>query len=76
MEQDYVEKMLKLYSLNAKITFGADAVTVLSAGQPGEYENNPTIKEHKGKGYKLCDANMFGMGEECCEVFTFKKKRE
>ena len=76
MDQDYVEKMLRLYTLNAKITFGTDTVTILSAGTPGEYDNNPTLKEFKEKGYKLCDANMFGKGDERYEAFSFKKMNE
>ena len=74
MEKELNEKMLKIYAFAAKDTFGADAIVVLNGGTPGEYENNPTIIEYEKKGYRLCDANMFGKGFERYEALTFWKK--
>jgi len=74
MGKDYIETMLEIYTLGAKATFGKDAIVVLNDGTPGVYENNPTITEYVGKGYKLCDANMFGRGYERFEALTFCKK--
>jgi len=76
MEKELIEKMLKIYEFGAKADFGADAIVVLNGGTPGEYENNPTIIEYEEKGYRFCDANMFGQGCERYEALTFCKKRE
>ena len=75
MDQDFIETMLKFHTFNAKMTFGPEAIVVLNGGTPGEYEHNPTIKEFKEKGYRLCDANMFGQGSERAEALTFCKKQ-
>ena len=75
MKEDYIETMLKFYALGAKATFGEDAIVVLNGGTPGMYENNPTINEYVKNGYKLCDANMFGRGEERFEALTFCKEK-
>ncbi|MBO4875602.1 MAG: hypothetical protein J5542_09885 [Bacteroidales bacterium] len=76
MEKELIEKMLKIYEFGAKADFGADAIVVLNGGTPGEYENNPTIIEYEEKGYRFCDANMFGQGCERYEALTFCRKRE
>ena len=76
MEKKLIEKMLKIYEFGAKADFGADAIVVLNGGTPGEYENNPTIIEYEGKGYRFCDANMFGQGCERYEALTFCRKKE
>ena len=31
------------------------------------------IEEYEAKGYKLRDANMFGQGDETCEILIFVK---
>jgi hypothetical protein len=46
---------------------------VLNGGELGVYENNPTVIEYENKGYRLCDANMFGEGLEKMETLTFLK---
>lgn len=74
MEKDFIEKMLKLYTWNALATLGPDAVVVLNP-EPQVYENNPTIEEYKSKGYKLCDANCFGIGDKKYEALTFQLKQ-
>ena len=74
MDNTFIKTMLALHALAAKEAFGADAVVALNAGEPGVYENNPTIKEYEAKGYELCDANMFGEGLERMESLTFRKK--
>lgn len=76
MDQVFMKTMLALHTLAAKETFGEDAVVALNAGEPGVYENNPTIIEYEQKGYKFCDANMFGEGLERMETLTFKKVNE
>ncbi len=76
MEKELIEKMLKTYGFMAKLDFGLDAIVVLNGGTPGEYENNPTIIEYEEKGYRFCDANMFGQGCERYEALTFCRKRE
>ena len=76
MEKELIEKILKIYEFGAKADFGADAIVVLNGGTPGEYENNPTIIEYEEKGYRFCDANMFGQGCERYEALTFCRKRE
>lgn len=48
MEKDFIATMLKIYTLGAIDTFGTDAIVVLNGGEPGVYENNPTIKELVG----------------------------
>ena len=73
MDNTSIRVMLALHTLAAKGTFGEDAVVALNAGEPGVYENNPTIIEYAQKGYKFCDANMFGEGLERMETLTFKK---
>lgn len=75
MEKDFIATMLKIYTLGAIDTFGMDAIVVLNGGEPGEYENNPTIQEYEEKGYRLCDANMFGKGCERYEALTFCKRK-
>jgi hypothetical protein len=75
MEKDFIATMLKIHTLAAIDTFGTDAIVVLNGGEPGVYENNPTIKEYEEKGYRLCDANMFGQGLERYEALTFCKKK-
>ena len=76
MEKELIEKILKIYEFGAKADFGVDAIVVLNGGTPGEYENNPTIIEYEEKGYRFCDANMFGQGCERYEALTFCRKRE
>jgi len=76
MEKELIEKMLKTYGFMAKLDFGLDAIVVLNGGTPGEYENNPTIIEYEEKGYRFCDANMFGQGSERYEALTFCRKKE
>ncbi len=73
MDKDFIKTMLALHFLAAKEAFGADAVVALNAGELGVYENNPTIIEYEQKGYKFCDANMFGEGLERMETLTFRK---
>ena len=73
MDDTYIYAMLALHTLAAKEAFGADAVVALNVGEPGVYENNPTIIEYEQKGYKFCDANMFGEGLERMETLTFRK---
>ena len=75
METDFVTSMLRIYTLGAIETFGTDVIVVLNGGEPGEYENNPTILEYEKKGYRLCDANMFGKDLEHYEALTFCKKK-
>jgi hypothetical protein len=75
MEKDFVTNMLEIYTFFAIDTFGTDAIVVLNGGEPSEYENNPTIKEYEEKGYRLCDANMFGQDLERYEALTFCKKK-
>jgi hypothetical protein len=74
MDKDFIATMLKIYTLGAIDRFGTDAIVVLNGGEPGVYENNPTIMEYEKKGYHLCDANMFGKGCERYEALTFCKK--
>ena len=76
MANTFICAMLALYTLAAKETFGIDAVVALNAGGPGVYENNPTIIEYEQKGYKFCDANIFGEGLERMESLTFRKVNE
>lgn len=73
MDDTYICAMLALHTLAAKEAFGSDAVVALNAGEPGVYENNPTIIKYEQKGYKFCDANMFGEGLERMETLTFRK---
>ncbi len=73
MDKDFIKTMLAMHTLVAKEAFGADAVVALNAGELGVYENNPTIIEYEQKGYKFCDANMFGEGLERMETLTFQK---
>lgn len=75
MEKDFIATMLRIYTLDAIDTFGTDAIVVLNGDEPGVYENNPTIKEYEEKGYRLCDANMFGQDLERYEALTFCKRK-
>ena len=55
-----------------RLELGDDVIVVISEGQPGEYENNPTIMAYKEKGYRLHHANMFGCGvEDVGEILIF-----
>lgn len=38
---------------------------------PGEYDDNPIIKEYKQKGYELIDANMCGIRSQTIEILIF-----
>ncbi len=76
MDKNFIKNMLALHFFAAKEAFGSDAVVALNAGEPGVYENNPTIIEYEQKGYKFCDANMFGEGLERMETLTFRKVNE
>ena len=76
MEEDFIKAMLKLHTLGAIDMFGNDVVVVLNEGEPGEYENSPTIRKFEGIGYELCDTNMFGKGLERYETLTFRKRKD
>ena len=76
MDEDFIKTMLALHTLAAKEAFGSDAVVALNAGEPGVYENSPTIIEYEQKGYIFCDANIFGEGLERMETLTFRKVNE
>ena len=76
MANTFICAMLALHFLVAKEAFGSDAVVALNAGEPGVYENNLTIIEYERKGYKFCDANMFGEGLVRMETLTFRKVNE
>ena len=76
MDKDFIKTMLAMHTLAAKEAFGANAVVALNAGEPGVCENNPTIIEYEQKGYKFCDANIFGEGLERMESLTFRKVNE
>ncbi len=73
MEKGFLKGMLALHIIAAKETFGPDAIVILNGGELGVYENNPTVIEYENKGYRLCDANMFGEGLEKMETLTFLK---
>ena len=73
MDEDFIKKMLKLHTLCAREAFGYNAVVVLNEGEPGEYEDNPIVRKYVEMGYKLCDANMFGHGDNTYESLTFRK---
>ena len=73
MDKDFIKTMLALHFLAAKETFGPDAIVILNGGELGVYENNPTVIEYENKGYRLCDANMFGEGLEKMETLTLPK---
>ena len=75
MEKDFIEKMLSIYKEEAVECYGEDAIVVISEGEAGEYDDNPTIAEYEAKGYRLADANMFGFGESAGEVLTFVPKK-
>lgn len=74
-DEDFVKTMLKLHTFGAIETFGKDVIVVLNEGEPGEYENNPTIIKYEGMGYQLCDANMFGKELTQYEALTFRKRK-
>ena len=83
MKNDQEEKekfrrsMLQWWTEMAREAYGDDVVVVLSEAKPGEYADNPTIKEYKAKGYEFLDANIFGMGlEQMGEVLLFRKPAE
>ena len=76
MDEDFIKTMLKLHTFSALDTFGNDVVVVLNEGEPGEYENNPTIRKFEGIGYQLCDTNMFGKGLDRYETLTFCKRKD
>lgn len=71
MEAKMIEGIRCIYQMGAWETFGRDAVAVVSEGVPGEYIDNPTVKEYQSKGYKLVDANMFGTVNETFEILIF-----
>jgi hypothetical protein len=73
MDEILVEQIRCLNQISAWETFGMHAVAVVSKGNPGEYENNPTVIEYQAKGYELVDANMFGQGGETGEILIFNK---
>ena len=73
MDKNIIEDMRCMYQIDAWETYGKDAVAVMNEGFSGEYDENPTIKEYKAKGYKLVDANMFGEGTDTFEILTFVK---
>ena len=75
--EDYRRSMLRWYTEMAHEAYGDDVLVVLSEAKPGEYADNPTIKEYKAKGYEFLDANIFGMGlEQMGEVLLFRKPAE
>ena len=76
MNSIFIEHMRCVYQIDAWETFGKNAVAVVSEGTPGNYDDNPTVKEYKEKGYKLVDANMFGKGFEFGEILIFIKNAE
>ena len=72
-KKNIIEDMRCMYQIDAWETYGKDAVAVMNEGFSGEYDENPTMKEYKAKGYKLVDANMFGEGTDTFEILTFVK---
>ena len=73
-KEDFCKSMLQFHTDLAREAYGDDVVVVLSEGKPGEYADNPTIKEYKAKGYEFFDANIFGMGlDQTGEVLFFRK---
>ena len=73
MDEILVEQIRCLNQISAWETFGMHAVAVVSKGNPGEYDNNPTVIEYQARGYELVDANMFGQGGETGEILIFNK---
>lgn len=65
-----------MYEFFYKQDYGKDVVAVISEGEPGEYDENPSVKEYTDKGYKLVDANMFGEEGEIGEILIFVPDKE
>ncbi len=76
MEAEFIEKMRLFYEKCYKLEYGTDIVAAVNGGEPGNYDNNPTIEEYAQKGYKFFDANMFGHGDECGEILLFRQISE
>ena len=74
MDAKLIESMRFMNQVSAWETYGKDAVAVVSQGTPGEYADNPTVKDFEAKGYKLVDANMFGQGNESGEILVFARQ--
>lgn len=74
MNEDFIEFVMNMNRIGAMEQFGPNAVVVLSEGEAGEYDNNPTIDKYSAMGYRLADANMFGHGYETMEVLIFIPK--
>ncbi len=73
MDEEFIEYMRHMNQIGAWETYGKDAIAVVSQGTPGEYTDNPIVKEYEAKGYKLRDANIFGQGYESGEILIFAK---
>ena len=72
MDKEHAEKMRVFYERCYRAEYGPEVIAVFNGGEPGSYENNPTIEEYEQKGYKMIDANMFGDGlGSVGEIFIF-----
>ncbi len=75
--REYAVSIYPLYVMGAEDEYGSSAIVVISE-QPGVYdETNPVVAQHIAEGYKLVDANMFGIsGALKAEFLTFVKKED
>ena len=73
MDEEFIEYVRDMNLIGAWETYGMEAIAVVSQGTPGEYTDNPTVKEYEAMGYKLKDANIFGQGYETGEILIFSK---
>lgn len=72
VNKEHAEEMRVFYERCYREEYGPEVMAVLNGGEPGNYDNNPTVEEYRQKGYKLIDANMFGdsLGS-VAEIFIF-----
>ena len=47
MDEKLIEGMRRMNQIGAWETYGKDAIAVVSQGTPGEYADNPTVKEYE-----------------------------
>ena len=76
MDSELSEKTRRMYEFFYRQDMGDSVVAVVSQGTPGEYDENPTVREYAEKGYRLIDANMFGQGDDSGEILIFKPAEE
>ena len=74
MDKDTIEALRKMQELDYRQRYSS-AIVVVEMGEVN-YETNETVRKYIDSGYKLLDANRFGVGPQLCGEFLVFIKEE